>query len=162
MLLRGGQKPVGAELHFGSYPGDTIMGRSQRLGTRLAPPLQPLAHSDVLNSTRRFAARVLLRIFVLMQHACIERCAVSTRDLQNNTHARLVCVLFQHWHFCSVQIHPLLGLPFHNLFSDAFLLHKKFTCKWWTTRPDAVSYTHIHMAGTKQLHVATKSTQNEL
>ena len=73
------------------------MGRSQGLGTRLAPPLQLLAHSDVLNSTRRFAARVLLRIFVLMQHACIGGCAVSTRDLQNNTHARLVSVLFQHW-----------------------------------------------------------------
>ena len=28
------------ELHFGSSPRDTIMGRSQGLGTRLAPPLQ--------------------------------------------------------------------------------------------------------------------------
>ena len=35
-----------------------------------------------------------------MQHSHIGRCAVSTRDLMNNTHARLVCVLFRHWHFC--------------------------------------------------------------
>ena len=37
-----------------------------------------------------------------MQHSRIGRCAVSTRDLMNNTHARLVRVLFRHWHFCSV------------------------------------------------------------
>ena len=37
-----------------------------------------------------------------MQHSRIGRCAVSTRDLRNNTHARLVCVLFRRWHFCSV------------------------------------------------------------
>ena len=40
-----------------------------------------------------------------MQHSRIGRCAVSTRDLRNNTHARLVCVLFRRWHFCSVVMH---------------------------------------------------------
>ena len=41
-----------------------------------------------------------------MQHSRIGRCAVSTRDLRNNTHDRLVCVLFQRWHFCSVHGNP--------------------------------------------------------
>ena len=39
-----------------------------------------------------------------MQHSRIGQCAVSTRDLMNNTHARLVRVLFRHWHFCSVTV----------------------------------------------------------
>ena len=49
-----------------------------------------------------------------MQHSRIGRCAVSTRDLMNNTHARLVRVLFRHWHFCSECSHLALASGFIN------------------------------------------------
>ena len=59
-----------------------------------------------------------------MQHSRIGRCAVSTRDLMNNTHARLVRVLFRHWHFCSA------GSPARSE-------HREFRCRSFNSGDDS-------------------------
>ena len=64
-----------------------------------------------------------------MQHSRIGRCAVSTRDLMNNTHARLVCVLFRHWHFCSVTAPSMQGMSISYCTRVIFCVRIRLTRK---------------------------------